>query len=289
MSALFPVSGKESEASASLDDRARGARRFHVEHELHALEASSSRPRYHGGTGAETPNSALLSRSSAFHVERAPQGGEPRMSTEGPQIRVGLTAPQSELLERYAGMLRTSPHNLLSPRGLGELETRHFPESVAFAKALPAGPRVLDVGSGGGLPGLVLAIMRPDLSVELLDATRKKADFLAAATSALGLPVRVHHGRAEVLARGPLAGAFDIVTARAVASLDRLIPWTAPFVRSGGTIHAIKGERWAEELDAALPVLRRHHLEVASTPAEGGADPSATTGGPRVIVLSAER
>lgn len=211
------------------------------------------------------------------------------MPTEAPKANRGITAPESHLLERYAELLRASPHNLLSPRGLKELETRHFPESVAFARSLPAGPRVLDVGSGGGLPGVVLAIMRPDLSVELLEATRKKADFLGAVASALELPVRVHHGRAEVLAHGPLSGAFDIVTARAVASLDRLIPWTAPFLRPGGTVHAIKGERWAEELEEAQPVLRKHHLAVSSSPAEGGADASTTTEGPRVVVLRAER
>ena len=81
-------------------------------------------------------------------------------------------------LTTFAHLLRTSPHNLLSPRGLEELEARHFPESMAFAATLPDGPRVLDIGSGGGIPGIVVAIARPDLVVHLLEATGKKGRFL---------------------------------------------------------------------------------------------------------------
>lgn len=193
----------------------------------------------------------------------------------------------SEQLQKFAELLRGSPHNLLSPRGLEELESRHFPESVVFAAMLPAGPRLLDVGSGGGLPGLVIAVERPDLEVHLLEATGKKAAFLAEAAAALGSVAVVHHGRAEELAAGELAGTFDIVTARAVAPLDRLIPWCAPYLRAGGQLHAIKGERWAEELEQARPALGVHGLRVVATPeqrtaAAGGAEP-------RVLVLERTR
>jgi len=190
-------------------------------------------------------------------------------------------------LERYAGLLRASPHNLLSARGLDELEERHFPEAIAFAATLPAGPRLLDVGSGGGLPGLVIAIARPDLEVHLLEATGKKAAFLTEASEALDLRIVVHHGRAEELAVGALAGSFDIVTARAVAPLERLVPWCAPYLRRGGQLHAIKGDRWVEELEAALPHLAAHGLRVLATPPaeEGsGGDPA-----PRVVVLERTR
>lgn len=186
----------------------------------------------------------------------------------------------SERLAAYADLVRSSPHNLLSARGVEELEQRHIPEALAFASTLPTGPRMLDIGSGGGLPGLVVAIARPDLHVELLDATGKKADFLRDAARTLGLAVEVHHGRAEDLAKGALFGAFDLVTARAVAALDRLIPWGAPFLRTGGTLHAIKGERWAAELDAAEETMRRNRLVVVKTPdakatsSREGRDPS---------------
>lgn len=192
-----------------------------------------------------------------------------------------------DILRRYAALLRGSPHNLLSPRGLDELEARHFPESLAFGAGLPAGPRLLDVGSGGGLPGIVIAASRPDLEVHLLDATRKKTDFLSEAASTLGLTVVVHHGRAEELARGPLAGAFDLVTARAVAPLERLAPWTAPFLRVGGQLHAIKGERWSEELSAAGAELRRQGMVVRSTPTCEPQDEGAGT--PLVVVLERVR
>lgn len=183
----------------------------------------------------------------------------------------------------YAETLRASPHNLLSPRGLQELEARHFPEALHFSARLPDGPRLLDVGSGGGLPGMVIAIRRPDLEVHLLEATRKKVDFLRETAAQLDLPVEVHHGRAEDLARGPLGGSFDLVTARAVAPLERLIPWTAPYLRAGGQVHAIKGEQWREELSAATAALGVWGVSVVATPDDEGLDGGPEA--PKVVVL----
>jgi 16S rRNA (guanine527-N7)-methyltransferase len=192
----------------------------------------------------------------------------------------------AEKLARYAELLRGSPHNLLSAQGLRELEERHFPESVAFAVGLPRTERLLDVGSGGGLPGVVIAIVRPDVEVHLLDATGKKAAFLRHVADQLELPMTVHHGRAEELSGGDLKAAFEVVTARAVARLDKLAGWCAPFLRSGGTLHAIKGERWREELDEAGPVLTRLGLGVVSTPVVPGDDrASGRIDHPLVVVL----
>jgi 16S rRNA (guanine527-N7)-methyltransferase len=185
-------------------------------------------------------------------------------------------------LQKYAELLRGSPHNLLSPRGLEELESRHFPESVAFAATLPVGPRLLDIGSGGGLPGIVIAIARPEIEVHLLEATGKKARFLAEVAEVLGVRLQVHHGRAEELSSGALAGTFDVVTARAVAPMSRLAGWSAPFLRPGGTLHAIKGERWAEELEEAASALRLAGLRVLATPVELEPRPTAH---PIVVVL----
>jgi 16S rRNA (guanine527-N7)-methyltransferase len=190
-------------------------------------------------------------------------------------------------LQRFAGLLRASPHNLLSPKGLEELETRHFPEATHFAASLPEGVRLLDIGSGGGLPGIVVALARPDLEVHLLDATKKKCAFLEEACAALAVPATVHHGRAEDLARGPLGHSFDVVTARAVAPLERLVPWAAPYLRSGGRLHAIKGERWLQELEAATDALSLHGMEVVETPLEGErpTEDAGHPARPRVVVL----
>lgn len=169
-------------------------------------------------------------------------------------------------LDRLAQAIRSSPHNLVSRRAREELILRHIPECRAFAHLLPTGSRVLDLGSGGGLPGLVIAIERSDLTVELLEATAKKVAFLREASADLGVDVRVHHGRAEVLAREGLGESFLVVTARALAPLERLVGWAAPFLAPGGRIYAIKGARWQEEVDAAGPALQQHGLTVVGTP-----------------------
>lgn len=161
-------------------------------------------------------------------------------------------------LDRYLEAVRTSPHNLVSQRAMDELEERHLQESVALADLLPSGSgRLVDVGSGGGFPGFVIAVVRPDLRVTLVEATGKKARFLADTARELGVEVEVVNARIEDINRGALAGAFDLATARAVAPLERLVPWVMPCLRSGGRLYAVKGARWEEELDAARDTIHR--------------------------------
>ncbi|MFP4147886.1 MAG: 16S rRNA (guanine(527)-N(7))-methyltransferase RsmG [Nitriliruptoraceae bacterium] len=196
------------------------------------------------------------------------------------------TAELSPPLQQLAALILASPHNLVSRAAREELESRHIPESMRLAMQLPRSERhlrLLDVGSGGGLPGLVIALERPDLEVNLLDAKQKKVEFLRQAASALGLRVTVHHGRAEELARTELAGRFDLVTARAVAPLDRLLPWTVPFLRPGGLLYAVKGERWEQELLEARPALEAGGATVVETP-----DTAQSSGeeGPKVILIA---
>jgi 16S rRNA (guanine527-N7)-methyltransferase len=203
-----------------------------------------------------------------------------------------LTATQAARLETFADLVATSPHNLVSRRARSELQSRHVPEAVALARMLPDGPaKVLDVGSGGGFPGLVIAIVRPDLDVHLLDATRKKVEFLREAAERLDLHVRIHHGRAEELARDPaMAGQYDIVTARAVAALRDLVPLTVPFLAPGGVVYAVKGERWREELDAAAAILRSAQASVLATPDDDTFEKDAATARrPRVVILGRSR
>ena len=183
-------------------------------------------------------------------------------------------------LDAFAAAVRSSPHNLLSQRALDELESRHIAECAAFAATLPRGAQVLDLGTGGGFPGMVVAICRPDLQVTLLDGTTKKVAFLRAFADEHDISVETLDGRAEDLARHH-AGAFDVVTARAVAPLERLVPWALPFLRPGGTLHAIKGERWPEELRAAMPTIRHHRARVVAVPTAENED----TDTPRVVII----
>jgi 16S rRNA (guanine527-N7)-methyltransferase len=189
-------------------------------------------------------------------------------------------------LASYAALVRASEHNLVSRRARDELETRHVPECVRLALMLPQGKqRLLDLGSGGGFPGMVLAIVRPELEVHLLDATAKKTAFLEQAAARLAVPVTVHTGRAEELAGSELGGTFDVVTARAVAPLERLVAWGMPFLVPGGLLCAVKGARWADELAAAAGAIARSGASVVATP-DDVEEPPADGPQPRVVMLA---
>jgi 16S rRNA (guanine527-N7)-methyltransferase len=244
---------------------------FHVERPVRMPRGVSAR-----ATGAgDKPScrSHLLAARSASGAGVTPRvvAVPGHRSTPGsirPMITPSLTDRQQAALERFAGLVASSPHNLVSRRARAELLTRHVPECVALAGLLPAGAgRLLDVGSGGGFPGIVIAVTRPELEVHLLDSTTKKTDFLLEVAATLELDnVLVHTGRAELLAKGELGHSFDLVTARAVASLDRLLAWTVPYLSPDGVLYAVKGARWREELDQATDALRRTGARVLATP-----------------------
>ncbi len=166
----------------------------------------------------------------------------------------GETLP---LARRYAETLATTAvdRGLIGPREPPRLWQRHLVNCAVVAPALPDGAVVADVGSGAGLPGLVLAIMRPDLTVVLIEPLLRRSTFLAETVEELGLSrVEVVRARAEEL-HGRRD--FEIVTARAVASLDRLARWCLPLVRPGGVMLAMKGASVEAELAAARPVIAR--------------------------------
>ena len=173
--------------------------------------------------------------------------------------------------ERFAELLvewnatRMNLTRLTEPR---EVAVKHFLDSLALLTVArpPIGAAVLDVGTGAGLPGLALQIARPDLRVTLLDGTAKKLAFCRAVADELKLDgVDVVHARAEDSARLPeMVGAFDWVTARAVAPLDKLLPWLAPFARPGGLLLSLKGPAAEDELALARPVARRLRLTLAA-------------------------
>jgi len=179
------------------------------------------------------------------------------------EAQIGQFELFAELIVEW-NATRMNLTRLTSPR---EIAVKHFLDSLALLKAvdLPENSRLIDVGTGPGLPGLALKIVRPDLRVTLLDSTAKKLLFCRAAADALGFPdVETVHARAEDAAKMPnLAGQFDFAIARAVAPLDRLLPWLAPFVPTGGQVIAMKGSNLAEEIAAARPTVRRLGLMLA--------------------------
>jgi 16S rRNA (guanine527-N7)-methyltransferase len=168
-------------------------------------------------------------------------------------------------LARYRDLLTQAPFNVTSVRDPLEVEQRHIGESLALLRVLestgrlPMGARVIDVGSGGGLPGIPLAIVRPDLFLTLLEATGKKAAFLEHTARSLALDnVRVLAARAEEAAhRLDQRERYDLATARAVAPLATLVELTLPFVRIGGALAALKGSRAEEEIAAAAAAVQR--------------------------------
>jgi len=188
---------------------------------------------------------------------------------------LGLTDAQIDQFVRYADMLvewnaaRMNLTRIVSPQ---DIAVKHFLDSLALltVQTPPANAQVLDVGTGAGLPGLALKIARPDLRVTLMDGTAKKLTFCRAVADDLGLEnVEVVHARAEETAKRPeLAGRFDWVTARAVAPLDKLLPWLAPFAAPGGLLLSLKGIAADEELAAARPVAKRlgFTLDTVSVP-----------------------
>ncbi|CCH35755.1 16S rRNA (guanine(527)-N(7))-methyltransferase RsmG [Actinosynnema sp. NPDC047251] len=146
---------------------------------------------------------------------------------------------------------------LIGPREVDRLWERHILNSAVVAELLPEGCRVVDVGSGAGLPGIPLAIARPDLDLTLLEPMARRVAWLTEVVDALGLKTVVLRGRAEEAAvRERLAGS-DVVTARAVAPLERLTQWCLPLVRPGGQLVALKGESAAEELERDAEAVRR--------------------------------
>jgi 16S rRNA (guanine527-N7)-methyltransferase len=134
---------------------------------------------------------------------------------------------------------------------------RHLLNCAGIASLVPRGAQVGDVGSGAGLPGIVLAVLRPDLDVTLIEPLQRRTTFLERVVERLELDrVKVLRGRAE--GREALAAApFDVVTARAVAPLDRLARWCLPLVAPGGLLLAMKGAQAADELARARPMLRQ--------------------------------
>jgi 16S rRNA (guanine527-N7)-methyltransferase len=187
-----------------------------------------------------------------FHVKHvdADHGAEPAGMAPAPDIARTIFGTRLAQAERYADLLATAgvERGLIGPREVGRLWDRHLLNSAAVSELLKPGDRLVDIGSGAGLPGIPLAIAKPDLQVVLVEPLLRRSNFLMEAVELLRLPVEVVRGRAEERSvRSRVSGA-DAVVSRAVAGLDKLTRWSLPLLRSGGQMLAVKGERAEQEV-----------------------------------------
>ena len=171
-----------------------------------------------------------------------------------PAVIEQIFGPSTGLVSKYVDILAGEGvvRGLIGPREADRLWDRHILNSVAVTSLVAREATVVDVGSGAGLPGIPLAVLRPDLRVTLLEPLLRRVNFLNEAVEVLGLADRVTvvRGRAEEHRQR-----YGVVLARAVAPLVKLVPWCAPLRSPTGTILALKGRSAAEELSAAEPML----------------------------------
>lgn len=176
-----------------------------------------------------------------------------------PAVAAEIFGDRIEVVRRYTADLAQHGEELglIGPLELPRVWTRHVINSGLVAPLLTAG-RVGDVGSGAGLPGLVLAAARPDATLVLIEPMERRVEWLIAEAERMGLTnVEVVRARAEEV---ELDGWLDQVTARAVSALSKLIPLTAPLVKTGGQLLLMKGARVQQEMEAARKAIAKAHL-----------------------------
>ncbi len=199
------------------------------------------------GAPADDGGEPIPARRGATEVD--PLADDPRVADYLGAAFAAVSGFHAMLTDE--GVLR----GLIGPREVPRLWERHLLNSAAVAPYLPSVGRLVDVGSGAGLPGVVLAAMLPDVEVVLVEPMERRVDWLTEVIDRLGLDnVVVRRGRAEEY-HGALEA--DAVTARAVAPLDRLARWTLPLLVPGGVLVALKGRQAATEVEAARHVVRK--------------------------------
>jgi 16S rRNA (guanine527-N7)-methyltransferase len=152
---------------------------------------------------------------------------------------------REDQIQRYAELLKGAgiERGLIGPKEGDRIWERHIANCIPITTILPENVRLVDIGSGAGLPGIVIALARPDLKVSLVEPLQRRVDFLNEVVAELGIPVEVIRGRAERVKKQ-----FEIVTARAVAPLEKLINISWHMIPRGGSLMAMKGESAAEEI-----------------------------------------
>ncbi len=192
---------------------------------------------------------------------RAADGGVPgAIETPSDEVRE-LFGVAFSGAEHFAHMLQEQGElrGLVGPREMPRLWTRHIVNSAAVVPFLPGRGSVADVGSGAGFPGIVVALLRPDLEVTLIETMERRVEWLSDVVAELDLDnVEVRRARAE-----DVHERYDVVTARAVANLSRLVRLTSHLLRQGGCLLALKGAKAEAEVDDARYVIRKAKLEPA--------------------------
>ncbi len=218
------------------------------------------------GPGSPGPEAVSSPSDAVFHVEPGP-AAEPLQDptetvvfhVEPPTVAASIFGDRLALAQRYAAHLVGSgvDRGLLGPREAPRIWERHILNCAVVAELLPDGARTVDIGSGAGLPGIPLALARPDLSVVLVEPLARRVDWLREVVEDLGLPVTVERGRAEESGVRTRWEGADVVTARAVAPLARLAGWALPLLRPAGTLLALKGRSAETEVARDAAAVRK--------------------------------
>ena len=198
------------------------------------------------------------------HQEPSPADLAAAVAAECERLGLSVSSDSVPRLAAYAASLWSWNErlNLTRHTDVEKFVSRDVADAVAIAPHLEAGAHVLDVGTGGGVPGVLLAILRPDLQVELCDSVGKRARAVREIVREIGLTIPVHEGAAQRLVaaateageRGGRPGRFDVLVVRAVAPLLKLLGWFEPLCDAYGRMLIVKGPRWEEEKGEA-----RHH------------------------------
>ncbi|GGK93270.1 16S rRNA (guanine(527)-N(7))-methyltransferase RsmG [Mangrovihabitans endophyticus] len=227
-----------------------------------------------GGSGCGPDDQSSGPHASPPSSYASPDPG-PEPPAESAAAASRVFGDRLDLAVRYARLLMSDGvvRGLIGPREAPRIWERHLINCGVMSEMIFYGASVMDIGSGAGLPGIVLAVARPDLTITLVEPLARRTAFLSEAVTALGLDstVTVVRGRAEELVGGPPAA--DVVTARAVAPLDRLAGWCLPLAAVGGRLLALKGASAADE-------VREHRQAIVRL---GGAEPAVVRCGQGVI------